>query len=263
MLRNVFTKTLWDQRRSLLAWVIGIASATAVYAAFYPSIRNPEFAEAMKSYPPAVIKAFGFQDLVSPEGYLQSTVFGIIGPILMILFTVGMGARAIAGDEETGTLDLLLAYPVSRTQVVMQRFAALTVATAIVGGAVLLVLFALTGPAELQIPGARMLAMVLHLVMLGVCFGALALALGAIWGRRGLVLGVTAVIAVVTYFANTLAPEVEAIAWLQKLSPFYYYGGGQPLRNGLQLGAAGLLIAVSMIFVGIGTLAFNRRDIAV
>ncbi len=263
MLRNVFTKTLWDQRRSLLAWMIGIAVATAMYAAFYPSIRNPQMAEAIKNYPQAVIQAFGLQDMVSPEGYLQTTVFGIIGPILIILFAVGTGARAIAGDEEAGTLDLLLSYPVTRTQVVLQRFAAMGVATLIVGSAVLLVLVAIAGPSELDIPVARMIAMVLHLVLLGICFGSIALALGAALGRRGLVLAVTAVVAISSYFANTLAPQVDAIAWLQKLSPFYYYSGGQPLRNGLQIGDVSILLVVVTLLIGVGTIAFNRRDVAV
>ena len=112
MLRNVFTKTLWDQRRGLVAWVIGVALATTLYASFYPTMRNPEMEAAM-------MDAFGFEDLVSPAGYLAGTVFGIIGPVLMIIFATSAGARAVAGEEESGRLDLLLAYPVSRTRVVL------------------------------------------------------------------------------------------------------------------------------------------------
>jgi ABC-2 type transport system permease protein len=74
--------------------------------------------------------------------------------VLLIIFTTGIGARAIAGEEESGRLDLLLAYPVSRTRVVVQRFAALVVATLLVGGAMLLVLLALSGPAQLELPPA-------------------------------------------------------------------------------------------------------------
>ncbi len=263
MLRNVFTKTLWDQRRALLGWMIGIAVATTLYASFYPTMRNPEMEAAMASYPQVMMDAFGFQDLFSPAGYLAGTVFGIIGPVLVIIFTTGTGARAIAGEEESGRLDLLLAYPVSRVRVVLQRFAALVVATLLVGGAMLLVLFALAGPAELDIPVGHMVAMVLHLVLLGIWFGALALALGAAFGRRGLALDVAAVLGVLTYFANTLAPQSESLAWLQNLSPFHYYSGGQPLRNGLQLADATILLVVSLVLVAVSTLVFSRRDVAV
>lgn len=263
MLRNVFTKTLSDQRRALLAWMIGTGVATALYASFYPTMRNPEMEAAMASYPQAMMDAFDFQDLASPAGYLAGTVFGIIGPVLLIIFTTGIGARAIASEEESGRLDLLLAHPVSRTRVVVQRFGALIIATLLVGGAILLVLLALSGPAQLDLPAGHLVAMVVHLVLLGICFGALALALGAAFGRRGLALAVAAILGMLSYFANTLAPQSESLAWLQNVSPFHYYSGGQPLRNGLRLGDASILLGVSLALVAAGTLAFNRRDVGV
>jgi beta-exotoxin I transport system permease protein len=96
-----------------------------------------------------------------------------------------------------------------------------------------------------------------------VCFGAFALALGGAIGRRGPVHAGTAAIAVLTYFANTLAPQAEALAWLQRLSPFHYYSGGEPLRRGLQLGDAAILCAITAVLVAIGAILFDRRDVAV
>jgi ABC-2 type transport system permease protein len=78
-------------------------------------------AAALENYPQAIMDALGLEDMVSPAGYLQSTVFGIIGPLLLLIFAGGAGARAIAGDEEAGTLDLLLASTVSQAQVLLQR----------------------------------------------------------------------------------------------------------------------------------------------
>jgi ABC-2 type transport system permease protein len=262
VLRNVFTKTLWDQRRALLAWALGVAMATAVYASSYRTYRS-QAAELTKSIPAVLRDVFGFADLASPAGYLQATVFGIIVPLLLILFAAATGARAIAGDEEAGTLDLVLAHPVSRGGLALQRFAALALATLALGAVVLLVLLALAGPAGLEIAAGNLAAMVLHLVLLGICFGALALALGGIVGRRGPVLAGTAAIAVLAYFANTLAPQVDTLAWLRRLSPFYYYSGGEPLRRGLQFGDAATLCAIAAVLVAVGTLVFDRRDVAV
>jgi ABC-2 type transport system permease protein len=263
MLRSIFAKTFWDQRRALLAWSIGVAFATALYASFYPTMQNPQMEAAMEAYPQALMDAFGFQDLVSPAGYLGGTVFGIIGPILIIIFTVANGTRAVAGDEEGGTLDLLLAYPVSRTRVVAERFGALAVATMVLGMAILVVLLVLRGPAELNISAGNLAGMVLHLVLLGLCFGSLALGLGAATGRRGLALSVAAILGVLAWFANTLAPSSESIAWLQNLSPFHYYSGGQPLRNGPQADDILILLGVSLLAVAAGAVIFNRRDVAV
>jgi ABC-2 type transport system permease protein len=74
---------------------------------------------------------------------------------------------------------------------------------------------------------------------------------------------VTAVAAVAAYLGNTLARQVDALSWLEPLSPFRYYSGGEPLRNGFQAGDAAILAVISLVLVTIGAFAFSRRDVAV
>jgi hypothetical protein len=40
-------------------------------------------------------------------------------------YGAGTGARMISADEDTGDLDLLLAHPISRTRLLLHRYAAL------------------------------------------------------------------------------------------------------------------------------------------
>ncbi len=262
MLRNVFTKTLWDARRSLPAWALGLAGISLMYASLYPSIRKTGNA-MLANYPQALREALNLQDIASPAGYLSTTVFGVLVPLLTILFSVAAGTRVIAGEEEAGTLDLLLAHPVGRTRVVVQRFAAIAVFLAVLASAVLLALLAVSGPVELDIPLGNLAAMVTHLALLGLCFAAFALALGAATGRRALVIAASAVVGAVSYLGNTFAPQVEGLEWLRDVSPFHYYSGGEPLRHGLQFADAGILLAVSLVLVAAGTFVFNRRDVGV
>src|SRR5262249_20578027 len=105
-------------------------------------------------------------------------------------------------------------------------------ATLVLGAATLLALLVASGPAELGIATGNLAAMALQLVLLGVCLGGLALAVGATTGSRGPAFAVTAGVAVLGYFAHQLAAQQDATAWLQRLSPFFYYGGGQPLGTG-------------------------------
>ena len=46
--------------------------------------------------------------MTTPAGYLQSVVFGVLVTVLVVLYVVIAGVRAIAGDEESGMLALLL-----------------------------------------------------------------------------------------------------------------------------------------------------------
>ena len=69
--------------------------------------------------------AGGELDIASPAGYLNSQVYALMAPLVLLIFAIGAGAGAVAGEEERGTLDLLLAHPLRRRDYVVQRFLAL------------------------------------------------------------------------------------------------------------------------------------------
>jgi ABC-2 type transport system permease protein len=264
MLRSIFTKSLWDLRRVLIGWAIGITAVGVGYAAFYPVINTPEMASVLEAYPAELLDAIGFTDVASAAGYLGSTTFGLLGPVLVIIMAAALGGSAIAGDEESGRLDLTLAHPTSRWSVLIQRFAAIIVAMLAVCTVLVIALVAISGPAQLtEVGPGNLAAGGFHLALLGTFFGGLALAVGAATGRRSLVFALVAIIGVVGFFGNNLGPSVEGLAWLRDVSPFHYYSGGAPLRNGVQLVDVAVLTVSSAVLVLAGGLRFDRRDIAV
>jgi len=264
LLRNPFTKSLFDARRSLIGWAVAIVAVGAMYASFWPSINSPAMQNAMESYPQGIMEAFNYDDLSSPAGYLQGSVYGLLVPLLVAVFAIGVGTRMVAGDEEAGTLDLLLAHPVSRTRVALQRFGAFLTSLLGISALLWLAMLAIAGPAQLDgISVAEFTAVHLQLTLFGAAFGALAFAIGAATGRRALALGVSAGVAVLAYLANGVIPMVDGLEWTRNLSPFHWFLGGEPLRNGLQAGGSLLLLGVTALLVTAGTWAFSRRDVAV
>ncbi|MFF8940624.1 hypothetical protein ACF08O_39225 [Streptomyces paradoxus] len=101
---------------------------------------------------------------------------------------------------------------------------------------------------------------VLNLALLGIVFGALALGLGAAFGRRTIVLAGTAAIGILAYTALTFAAQIGADR-LTSLSSFHHYIGGQPLRHGFQWADIGILTATASALVALGTWRFAHRDI--
>ena len=264
MLRNVFTKTLWDARRSLLGWALAISAVAAMYAAFWPTVNTPQMQQALGNYPQGILEAFNYNDLASPAGYLGSSIYGLLVPLLVAVFAIAWGTQAVAGDEEAGTLELLLAHPVSRTRLALQRFAALITALTLVGALLWLAMVAIAGPAQLAgVTATEFAAATAQLVLFGACLGALAFAVGAATGRKALAITTSASMAVLAYLANGVFPQLQGLEWTRDLSPWHWYLGGEPLKHGLQAGDALLLLVVTMVLVAAGTLLFNRRDVAV
>ncbi len=114
----LLTTTVRQQRRAFLGWAAGLAAVAAMYAAFYPSIHDSaaDFQGYMDKLPEALRTLIG-NDFTTPAGYLRSETFSTLGLILMLVFAIGAGSRAIAGEEEGHTLDLLLSTPVRRRHV--------------------------------------------------------------------------------------------------------------------------------------------------
>src|SRR5512132_3386475 len=95
------------QRRAVIGWAIGLATVVAIYAAVYPSMQQS--AADLNAYidkmPEAFKNVIG-ENYTSPAGYLRAELFAVLGPILFLVYTVGAGGRAIAGEEEARSLDL-------------------------------------------------------------------------------------------------------------------------------------------------------------
>jgi ABC-2 type transport system permease protein len=264
MLRNVFTKALWDARRSLLGWTLAVAAVAAMYASVWPTVNTPEMLKAMSAYPKEMLEAFNYGDLTTAAGYLGGSVYGLLVPLLVLVFMIAAGTRSIAGDEEAGTLDLTLAHPVDRSRLALQRFGAIVLGLVVVVAVLLLVVLAVRVPAQLDsVSPANLAAMSLQLLLFGALFGALAFAIGGWTGSRVLALGLSAGVAVLAYLANSVFPMAESMTWTRSISPWGWYLGEDPLVNGLQVGHCLLLLGLTAVFVAAGVWRFNRRDVAV
>ncbi|MDB5044676.1 MAG: hypothetical protein JWQ08_726 [Deinococcus sp.] len=251
-------------RRNTLWWMLGLTLYVALTWAFYPTVRdNPEIALFVDRLPEAVRQMFGAEDLLSPGGYAWARMFSLLLPITLVLYSIRAGTRAIAGDEERGRLELLLAQPVTRAELLVARTLALAVSLMLLGATVFVVakLGALWVDAELETK--PLLLATAQVVMLAWLLGAVALAIGTATGRPGLASGLAFAVTLAGYLIHSLAPQVPALHALRSVSPFWYAIGENPFRmgaGGSGRGAVVLLLA-GLLFVLLSAPAFLRRDV--
>lgn len=265
MLGSVFTKSLWERRRNLMWWSLGIVTLVAVTVAFYPSVRDSaaDFRRMMEQIPEGLRALFigNVSDITSPVGYLNSQLFASNGPILLLVFAIGAGSRAVAGEEERHTLDLLLSNPVTRRTVVLQKWAATVVELAILCGILWGATIASGPPFDLGVPQGDLAAAIgmLYLFVLGMA--TVALAVGCRTGRRGVAIGVGSAVAVASFLLSSLAPLSDVTEPLQKASPFYYASGATPIVNGFDAADASVLAAIVVVALAAAVWTFGRRDL--
>jgi ABC-2 type transport system permease protein len=267
MLNSVLTKTLFDRRRSIIGWAIGVAAASLFVALLFPVVRDtPEIVDLLESYPEAMLEMFGIDDIntyTEPAGFLQTQLFSVYVPLLLLIFSIGAGVQAIAGEESEGTLDLLLANPVPRTRVVLEKAAAQLVLVVALAAVVFFAVWFTGFIFDEWVGIGEVFAAVFSAVLLALTFGYLALAAGAATGRRGASVAVASAVAVATYIFTGIAPVVDGLGWLERLSPFFYYSDHNPLANGIHWGHAAILATLALVFLGIAVWGFRRRDVGV
>jgi beta-exotoxin I transport system permease protein len=264
VLRNVWLKTLRDQRRALAGWGTGMVLLALLYGAFFPSIRDnaAQLNSYVRNLPEALRNVIGNESFTSPEGYLRSEVFSTMGPLLLLVFAIGAGSRAIAGEEEGGTLDVLLSTPLARWSAVLQKFAAVLTSTLLLAAILCAALWGAGPVFDMRVPIAQLAAACLQTALLALSFGAIALAVGCATGRRAVALGATAALTVLAYLTNVLAPSVHSIASAQTVSPFYFALHNDAVTNGLDPVHAGVLAGIVVVAVAVAVATFERRDLA-
>lgn len=265
LLRSLFLKTLRDMRGQILGWGTGIGLMGLLVATLYPSFRGQidAMADLFASYPPAVTAFVGDMTMMGQlSGWLSVEFFSWIPPILAV-FAVGAGAGLIAGEEERGTLDLLLSHPVRRWRVVVEKFAGLAVAT--VSICVLAGLFLLASLVAIGETGdlARLMLATLDIVPITLASGTFALMASVVLRRRRLAVTFAVVLVIGSWVVDSLGKLVEVLEPFRAFTLFHYFNGGSILQDGGDWGNVGVLLGLCLVFLAISLVAFQRRDIAV
>jgi ABC-2 type transport system permease protein len=230
-------------------------------SAMWPSFQDfADFAVFLDSYPDYMKRLFNIDELTSGVGFLNAELFSIIVPALFIVYGIGRGARFVAGEEEAGTLEMLLVSPVPRARILIEKAAGLGAGVAALGAVLFLAVVASSALFGMEIGTAHAAAATATMVLIGVQHGWLALAVGAATGKRALAIGVAATAAVAAYVLYVAGALVTSMERWQLLSPFTQALEGGPLGGGIPAAAAWMLVT-GVAVVAVAVPLFARRDV--
>ena len=248
--------------RSLGWWSLGLVAIAMMYLAFYPAISDNArlYDDIAKSLPDALQNLIA-ADYSSPRGYLQTEFFSGIGFIVLMVFFVGRGVGAVAGDEERGRSELVLAGPVSRQRYLLERALALVLEGVLAWILLMVVLLALGPLFGLEVGFVPLAGALASAITGALVFGLVAFFAGAASGKNSLALGVGAAFAIGAYLFTLLSPIAKSLESLQFLSPCRQAIGYAPLVNGMQWDQFGILVGETLILIGLSVWAYCRRDL--
>ena len=255
---------LHDRARGLAGWLLALVFYCTLIVAFYPSIRDSEAYEAaLDDYPEALKEFFGGEttfQLTTGPGFINAQLYSFMVPLLLSIIAIGAGA-AIGSDQRSGLLDLVLANPVPRWRVVVER--ALAMAAIVVGLAVAVMasVVAVGAMVDLGIGVNELAAATVATVLIVLLHGFTALAVAAATGRRSLAVATATVVFAAGYLLQSLAGLVDAIEPYRVVSPYYHAVGTSPLFDGWAWANFGLLAGLCGAVLVVAVYSFERRDL--
>lgn len=264
---TVFRYTLRKSRGAIIGWGIGLALLAIMMGSMFDLVAGSNemmdvmdgFAESM----PEFAELFNFEAMTTPSGWLDVEYFAFV-PLIVGLFATGAGASLLARDEESGTLDLIQAHPVSRTVLFWGRFLANTlniIILLLISWAALLL--TMTWSENFTIPAFDLLLAFVSLFGILLVFMTLATFFSLLLPTRNIASMVTSMLVVASFFISFLSETVEELKRAADFSPLTYFETSEAIENGLNMAWFGIFIAIGVVLSLISWQLFQRRDIRV
>lgn len=259
----IFRHAFANSVKSLGMFSVALVAVMSIYFSVYQTFGDWTAMTAMLGQLPSVfLDAFGFNDITSGAGWAQSTFFGLLGMFVLMAFAITRGSALIAGDEESGMLELTLARSVSRGQVYAVRGLVLVLQLAILTAVAGISLDVWNSVGSMGIDATNYAPQLLAFFGTGLVCGVGAYAIGAITGVRGAANGAGAAIAVGAFLFNAVGSMGTDWEWMHWFSPVSWAFANRPLANGWDVPGLLALAALALVVGGTGWAVFRRRDVA-
>lgn len=261
---RLFWQTLRWQRARLL--VVSLAAfgwgvlIPVMYAAFSDAVRQLGRSGAI----PEELLNFGSGSFFSVPGAMTLGFQHPFALAMLGVFAAGSSATMVAGERARGTLEVLLARPISRTSFYITVLMALLVVVTIV---LVALLGGMVAGAAMQDLSSEIQADQLPLVVLNgfgmwAAFTTFGLAASVTFDRPGPAIGLSLAYLLVHYLMEVLGSLWSAAEFLQPYSLLHHFNPGailsgeaDPLDLVIVFGAAALPVVYAL-------LVFPRRDLA-
>ena len=252
-------KSRW---KGVVGWGIGLTLFGAMYISVWPQAE----AQMVSLSDLSLYQALGFY-MGSFEEYLGSVVILFL-PILLGIYAVVTGTKALAGEEDSGTLELVMARPLARWQIVVTKAVAIGIAMIAIlflgalGDAAVLAGIKTTYETSLM-PGSIFRAMLTGWPIV-MAFAMISFFLGSFMPSRRLASVVATLILIASYFGENIAGMVESLDVVKPFSLFTYFDSSAAVfTRGPETSDVLVLLGVAAVFFALTLVSFQQRNVTV
>jgi polyether ionophore transport system permease protein len=259
---SVYLKTLRDYRIAIFGWGVGIGLLMfTVLSAVSTVMATPQARAELVSL------ASSFAWIAEPvkvdtAGGYATWKYGFT-ILVMALWPILAGSRMLRGEEERGSLDVVLSVPRGRARLALEKLAAMWTALLLMALLIGLLTYAsgLSVSADFGLSGALLFG--LNLALICGVFGSIALLISQFTQERRGATGTTGGLLALFVVVDMIHRVIPGTEWLSRLSPIYYYNLSKPLipSYGTDVVAMLVMLVLSVLLSGAAVWLFVRRDV--
>jgi ABC-2 type transport system permease protein len=261
---SLLLKELRAHLGGIIGWTLGLGLWGLIATVLFPSI-GEQFGDMQF---PEFYEAFGPIGAIGElSGFLSLEVFGFAVPIALGIYALVLGTAVLAGEEDDGTLELLITLPLPRWKLVLAKALSIALSLAIVALGLCLSIWVGIQVIEDQIQVAvswgDLAIVALQSWLLVAALAMISLFLGAYLPSRRHAAMVGGLVLAGSYLLDSLAQITDALNPFRPLSLNYYYDSRELMASGLAWQDTAVLVAVMVVFLALSLLSFRRRNVTV
>jgi ABC-2 type transport system permease protein len=261
MLRLIWQE-LKFRRNAILGWSLGLCFFPIMYIGIYPQV-----AEQMADLADLELyKALGMTLGTFPDWV--GSILIVFMPLVASIYAIINGTGTLAGEEEDGRLEMIVALPLPRWQIVTAKALAFILSSVmmflVVSTVSALVFEGIKSQIETELVAVDLFRAVLSAWPLVFAMGMISMFLASFCSSRRIAGVIAAVILVVSYFGNNLANSTTA---LEPFEPFFLFtyldATGKAVMEGQQASDVLVLISIGFVAFALALFFFQQRNLTV
>lgn len=262
---NLFKHEFLSRRMMILIWGIGLTMWASIYIYIFPEIQDQigMFAEM------EIMELFGMDDVSTMEGWIGSIVIQVM-PIVLGVYTIIMASNTLAGEEENGTLELVVAMPLKRWQVVTMKTLALLLVLFLImvlfgiGSGIVLAITVSSADLTINATAWQFFIGLLASYPLQVAIFGITLFLSAFLPGRRMAMIAMFVLYIASYVLNSAGGMAETVAWMENFSIFSYVNTtASVFTDGPAISDIFILLSIGVIGFALTIWSFQGRNLTV
>ena len=260
--KSIYLKTLRGFRVPIFGWGVGLGFLMAAVLAAVPSLLNTASARAAMVSLGSSFAFIADPIKIDTAGGYATWKYGLT-ILVVCLWPILASTGMLRGEEERGSMDVLLSLPRGRTRVAVEKVLALWTALIAMG----VVIGLLTYAGGLAVKGAigfgSALMFGLNLSFICLVFAGIGLLVSQFTQERRAAAGISSGLLLIFIVMDAMHRVAPGTLWLSRLSPVYYYNLSKPLVPGYSADIVGILVmlALSVVLSGVAIWLFARRDV--